>query len=133
MTAEQVIRNINLSILSDIELEEPYLSLYEFLNKTFGNLRIYHNSEPNLSNIVYYGKNKREIFIRYEKDTVTYINHAVYKKIDIAFQDINSSDEFEYKMLKYYLESHLNVQINILQELFMETSSNLRKNIYLVK
>lgn len=68
LTYEQIIRNVNLYLLSDtdIELEEPYLSIYNGIQNLFRNF----NSLTD-ENIIYY----------YKKDSFVDESLVIYNKI----------------------------------------------------
>lgn len=59
---EQIIRNIKLSIISDIELDEPWVSIYDEIKDIFKDLNIYSHV---YSDSTYYGYSKSEICLEY--------------------------------------------------------------------
>lgn len=64
LKVNQIIRNINLYILSDIKLEEPYLSIYEDLEDKFSNLETY-----DYYGNVYYGKPNGDLYIKLSQNS----------------------------------------------------------------
>lgn len=59
ISVEIVKRNIKLSIVSDMELEEPYLSIYNYLKNTYDNLKPYKSHK--CSKYLYLFNNIHEI------------------------------------------------------------------------
>lgn len=105
--AEQIIRNINISILTDIEMESPYKEIYGYFMDFLSNLSI-----------------KK----RYATKNVAVLEHFVYvdennKAIMILLSNRDGSIELYikpdiYRVIRIYLVKKCSVYINSLNYLF---------------
>lgn len=79
LTSKQIIRNINLHLLSDIELEEPYISIYNDLKDVFEDLNRYEveiKTGYTVAPRIYYRKFEDENHIEYEKGSqIIYLDY----------------------------------------------------------
>lgn len=65
ISTKQIIRNINIHLLTGEELEEPYLKIYKGLKILFsGTFKIYHDKRF-IKELRLYGKTKNQIYFQY--------------------------------------------------------------------
>lgn len=66
-SGEQIIRNFQLYIIADIELDSNLNSLFEHLNSMFEHLKVYKNDNMSfLKNSTFYGYSKEKIYIEHQ-------------------------------------------------------------------
>lgn len=70
LTSEQIIRNFQLYLLTDIKLEEPYLSIYNGLENCFKDLNIYELTDENVGRVIYYAKSEKKLYIRCDEKKI---------------------------------------------------------------
>lgn len=90
LTAEQIIRNFNLYLLSGIELEEPLLSMYNDLDFIFSDLYEYKSYDEYYKNTSYYLSSKKDMYFIYSAsiNEITVEHHNVHGKFDNKYSHI---------------------------------------------
>lgn len=82
MNGEQIIRNIKLSVLTGIKLEEPYLSLYKEIKDTYSNLNFYKPHTEEFKHRLYFGKSTNKLAFYYStKSEELSINKNILDKL----------------------------------------------------
>lgn len=102
MTVEQIIRNFNLYIITDIELDGQYLSIYNDLEKWFNNLQLFKikNSIINEYQLCY-GKDINDIrFIHIKDKTQNFIDSYYYSYLGNKYVIFGNMDS----IFSWYIE-----------------------------
>lgn len=99
--SRKFIRNFNLHILCETELEQPYLSIYNRLENIFKYTNIYKGIENGL--LTYYvGENKDNIIFYYSPSNRIIVGN--YDSLYEPFQTIYGFSPFHFKILnKWYI------------------------------
>lgn len=103
MNLDIIIRNFNLHILSDIELEEPYLSLYEYLDIKLKNSTIIDVEDRNI--MVFYGTSQSDIK-GIVIDSCLYINREIHSELEFVF---NIKYTLKEDILKWFIKYKFNI------------------------
>lgn len=118
MTSEQIIRNIKLSIISDIKLEEPYLSIYNKLISITKGLNIYESDDMYYEHVKLYGHTKNNIYFKYDN-----LHKRLYIDIDRTITNFECviNGEFNYHygymigdVIGWYIKGCLNILDDII-------------------
>lgn len=110
MTYKQIIRNFKLHIISDIELEEPYPSIYNSLLSDFNYLKILKSTNT----FTYYGTCKANCLLRIREvsnniQEVMIHNDKIWMKYNKHFDlGYNSTKE----LLHWAINNIANIKLN---------------------
>lgn len=112
MTANKAIRNFRLYLLSDMPLEEPYLSIYQELENEFSNLNKFRTRiGQSFKNDIMYGKNKNDIRIIYERGSINMLYIDSNVKIGMVLKYKIEQSEL-YLIVKWFIEKEYIIKID---------------------
>lgn len=127
LTSEHIIRNINLYLLSDIKLEEPYLSLYNDLNKLTDSIKLFNSKKDMYKDYIFYGENRVKLLFAYCNE-----NKKVYFKGKDIRLLAHKYYSFTYPMIenvmKYFISYRFNLVIrgDLLSYMDLSNSGNFK-------
>lgn len=111
MNVEKIIRNINISILTNSTLTQPYVSIYNDLENILGNLHISSKSDGMVDGHIYSYKNSDDkLIIMYEDDKMDE-NIWIHKdRVWSFFRNKYKINVKEVgKLLDWYVKGKLNI------------------------
>lgn len=107
LNCENIIRNLKLYIISDIELDEEYLNIWNNLESTFKDLNIYKTKNGEWCHLLTYGKNTKSFIMAYRHNSFYSSRKThIFLHYDVFFEYCNKyflSMESVGKIVRFYI------------------------------